>query len=111
MLNITTNTNPALGPAAAANFSSSYPFLLYYDADYDLNSSMVFVSGRDTSYANLWSGLVDQVMVDRLLPFNYPLLAAYQAQGQAIYSQPLNLSDPDDQLFVRQIWCVPGLYS
>jgi len=103
VLNFTIMNNVSQAPAAAAQYNSSAWFLLYYDAEGTVNSSMVFVSGRPTSYDTLWTALTTQIVAEQQLPFNYPLLTAYQAVP-GLYSRAIDLADADDLSFVMQIW-------
>jgi hypothetical protein len=49
-LNATYANDSAQCPAAAASFPSVPTFVLYYNANSTLNASMIFFTGRATSY-------------------------------------------------------------
>lgn len=49
-LNATYANDSAQCPAAAADFPSVPTFILYYSANGTLNASMIFFTGRETSY-------------------------------------------------------------
>lgn len=103
MLQFVLANAPARGQEAISQWNATCQFVLYYDADADLNASAVFVSGQPQQYSTLWTALTRQITVDHVLPANPPLAAAYASVAGAA-SQPLNLSAAADQLYLRQLW-------
>ena len=102
-LNATYAANPGACPAAAANWSSVPTFILYYTANGTLNASMIFYTGRETSYDSLWTALVQQILEFQILPPNTPLLQAYEATAGAV-SRPIDLASPSDQKYLENMW-------
>ena len=102
-LNATYAVDPAECPAAAANWSSVPTFILYYNANASLDASMIFYTGRQTSYDDLWTALVQQIVEFQQLPPNTPLLNGYLATPGAV-NRTLDLNASADQLYIEHVW-------
>lgn len=103
MLNFTITHDYARVQEAIQQWNRTCEFVLYYEAAGALDASMVFYSGLATQYGTLWDDLTRQITVDHVFPANAPLAAAYAAVAGAV-AQPLNLSSPDDQAYLKRVW-------